>query len=94
MNNYYPNNRVRVSNVLTDSGGTRVNASSIYAAYFLGPTLVTSINPSSIIVSSIGHYYFDIDVVTPGEHIIRWKTYGTHFSESYDSFQVNSVMFP
>lgn len=93
MNRYYPNNPVRVSAILTDSGGTRVNASSIYAAYYLGPTLVTSITPSSIIVSSIGGYYFDINPATPGEHIIRWKSFGTHISESYDSFLVNSVMF-
>lgn len=94
MNRYYPNNPVRVSAILTDSGGVRVNASSIYAAYFMGPTLVTSINPASIISNSTGVYWFDLNPSTPGEHIVRWKTWGTHHSESYDSFVVNSVMFP
>ena len=93
MHRYYPNNRVRVSVTLTDSGGTQVDASSIYAAYFLGPNDVSSIDPSSIAHAATGQYYFDLDVTTPGEHIVRWRTSGTHISESYDSFIVNSTMF-
>lgn len=93
MNKYYPNNPIRVIAILTDSGGVRVNPSSIYAAYFIGPSLVTSINASSIITNSTGVYYFDLNPSTPGEHIVRWKSFGAHISESYDSFLVNSVMF-
>jgi hypothetical protein len=93
MNNYYPNNRIRVSAITTDSGNLRVVASSVYAAFYIGPALVTSITPTSISNPSTGFYYFDYDVVTPGEYITRWRTQGTHISESYNSFLVNSTMF-
>jgi len=93
MNNYYPNNLIRVSAVLTDSGTAFVDATNIYAAFYLGPTLVTSVAATSISHPSTGHYHFDINPATPGEYITRWRTQGTHISEAYNSFLINSTMF-
>lgn len=87
-----PFNRVRVSATMTDSGNTLVNPSSLYLAYRLGLN-VTSINPSSIANPSTGAFYYDIDVVTPGEYIFKWTSKGVHFAQQYDSFLVNSVFF-
>lgn len=82
-----------MSTTLTASGGSLISASSVSLAVFLGPSLVSSVNPSSIQNPSTGLYYYDLDVTTPGEHIARWRSYGSHVSESYNSFLVNSTMF-
>ena len=93
MNKYYPNNRVRISATLTDSGATLVAASSIFLAYFLGPSNVTSVDASSIVNPSTGLYYHDLDVTSSGEHIYRWTSKGTHVGQSFGAFFANSTMF-
>jgi len=90
MNNYYPNNRVRISTTLTDSGNALINASSVALAIYFGNSFVTSVDPSSIVRPSTGLYYHDLDVRSAGEHIYRWTSFGAHISQGIGAFLVNT----
>ncbi len=90
-NQYYPNNIVRFTNTMTASGDLTINPTSVYASVFFES--VSSIDPSSIVNPTSGFFYFDFEVETPGILGYRWRTEGSHKSESFGAIQVNSEPF-
>ena len=90
-NQYYPNNIIRFTNTMTSSGGLTINPTSVYAAVFFDS--VSSIAPGNIVNPTSGFFYFDFEVETPGILGYRWRTEGSHKSESFGAVQVNSEPF-
>lgn len=95
-NEYQIGDQVRISANFTDVSCVPADPSSLSLRIVVGSADEEFFYPagSEIIKAGVGSYYYDIDINSPGQHLIRGRGWGSVKAAEYWTFHVHTPMGP